>query len=124
MQFFDSFNMTEIYKTFDPTQLLSDKAATTDYTCTDSICSYYEPMTDDFVDTEITLKGSVPSYVQGDLINACPSLYEVGKYELQNFADGYVRYNRYRLDGRKLKFSSKLATDTQQYKASFKHNEP
>jgi hypothetical protein len=119
--------VTEIYKALDPTQIFSDQTEVSDhpsYTCTDSICAYYEPLTNNFVDEEINLNGQVPHYVQGDLINACPSLYEVGKYQLQNFADGYVRYNRYRIDGHNLSFSSKLAVDTAQYIASMKHQEP
>lgn len=38
--------------------------------------------------------------------------------------DGFVRYNKYSLDGKKMKFSSKVIDDTQYWAASQKHKEP
>jgi hypothetical protein len=58
------------------------------------------------------------------LLNACPSLFEVGKYKLNYYMDGFFRFNRYRIDGDSLKFSSKLLDDTKFYKASMKAGEP
>jgi hypothetical protein len=38
--------------------------------------------------------------------------------------DGYIRINRYRIDGSDLSFSSKLIDDTKYYTASEKAKEP
>jgi len=46
----------------------------------DGLMKYTQPLNGTFVDTEVKLNGHVPSYVKGDLINACPSLFKVGKY--------------------------------------------
>jgi len=90
----------------------------------DGIAMYVQPLSDAFVDTEVKLNGHVPNYIKGDLVNACPSLFKVGKYELSYFMDGFFRYNRYRIDGNTLKFSSKIVDDNKFYTASMKHQEP
>jgi len=66
----------------------------------------------------------VPNYIKGDLINACPSKFDVGKYHLNYFMDGFFRYNRYRIDGNSLKFSSKVVDDNRFYTRSMKAGEP
>ena len=48
----------------------------------------------------------------------------MGKYKLNYYMDGFFRFNRYRIDGDSLKFSSKLLDDTKFYKASMKAGEP
>jgi hypothetical protein len=100
MQFFDNPAISELYESVlpEPLRMVTD-ALGSEYSCTDSVCAYYEPLNETFTDMQITLEGKVPAYVQGDLINGCPTLFEVGKYQLTNFIDGFVRYNRYRLDG-------------------------
>ena len=66
----------------------------------------------------------VPDWLAGDYINACPSLFKVGKYELENYVDGFMRFNRYRIEGNTMSFSSKLVDDTASYTNSMKNKEP
>ena len=72
----------------------------------------------------MTLLGDVPSWVQGDLINASPTLFEIGKYKVNNYMDGFFRFTRYAIDGNKMLFSSKVVDDTKYYKASVKSQQP
>jgi len=92
----------------------------------DGFMDYTEPLSGSFVDVEVKLNGHIPSWITGDLVNACPSQLTIGKYQLNNFADGFVRYNRYRIDpkGGKLLFSSKIVDDNKYYTASTKAKEP
>ena len=100
---------------------------TTDYTLGDTddgLTRYTSALAGTWNDFELTLNGQVPNYVKGDLINACPSLFEVGKYKLTYYMDGFFRYNRYRIEGKSLKFSSKLVDDNRFYTRSMKAGEP
>jgi len=91
----------------------------------DGVAQYVAALTNTtLVDHEITLEGAAPSWLVGDYINACPSLFNVGKYELENFIDGFMRFNRYRIEGNKMKFSSKIVDDSAAYTASMKAGEP
>ena len=77
-----------------------------------------------YTDFEVDLNGgrNIPKYLEGTMINAGPSLFKIGKYELGNYADGFVRFNKYAVDAKtkKLTFSTKLVDDTRYYKASTK----
>jgi len=91
----------------------------------DGMTQYVAPLTNTtLVDHEITLEGAVPSWMVGDYINACPSLFNVGKYEMENYIDGFMRFNRYRIEGNKMKFSSKIVDDSKAYVSSMKAGEP
>jgi len=50
-----------------------------------------------YTDFEVDLKGgrNIPKYLEGTMINAGPSLFKIGKYALGNYADGFVRFNKY-----------------------------
>lgn len=81
-----------------------------------------------YTDFEVDLKGgrNIPKYLEGTMINAGPSLFKIGKYQLANYADGFVRFNKYTVDAKnqKMIFSTKLVNDTNYYKASTKAKEP
>lgn len=91
---------------------------------------YYAPMKDEngenpvWKDEEITLKGNVPSWLKGTLVNSNATDMEVGKYTLNYYMDGFVRYNKYEIDGKNVKFSSKVVDDSKYWVASQKHKEP
>jgi len=72
----------------------------------------------------MTLEGAVPEWVHGDLIMGSPTLFEVGKFTVNNYMDGFIRFSRYAIDGNKMLFSSKVVDDTKYYKASVKAKEP
>jgi len=92
----------------------------------DGFMAYTSEQLENYVDEPIKLNGKVPAYILGDIVNACPTLFKVGKYQVQSYADGFVRFNRYRIDGKSktMLFSSKVVDDTRYYKASMKHGEP
>jgi carotenoid cleavage dioxygenase-like enzyme len=99
----------------------------TDGNCNgDAICAYYQPVGKDieFKNEKVTLQGTVPAWVKGQLINSNPSWHEVGKYHVWNYLDGYIRINNYRIDGNDLSVSSKLIDDTKYYTHSEKAGEP
>jgi len=79
-----------------------------------------------YTDFEVDLGSGIPEYLQGIMINAGPSLFKIGKYELGNYGDGFVRFNKYAVDAKneKMTFSTKLVNDTKYYKASTKAKEP
>ena len=92
----------------------------------EAVCAYYQPVGKEveLKDEKLTLQGEIPSWVKGDLINSNPSWHEVGKYHVWNYLDGYIRFNRYRIDGNNLSMSSKLVDDTKYYTHSEKAKEP
>jgi len=92
----------------------------------DGFMAYTSEQLQNFVDEPIKLNGKVPAYIVGDMVNACPTQFTVGKYQVGSYADGFVRFNRYRIDGKNktMLFSSKVVDDTKYYKASIKHGEP
>jgi hypothetical protein len=102
---------------------------------TTAIDSVFAPESDPFslymsgtmqniTDSEIILQGDVPSWVQGELVNGSPTLFEIGKYTLDNYLDGFIRYSKYAINGTKMIFSSKVVDDTKYYKASTAAQEP
>ena len=47
----------------------------------DGLGQWVSPLTDtNLTNHEIELQGQVPDWLVGDYINACPSLFKVGKY--------------------------------------------
>jgi hypothetical protein len=107
-------------------QIFDETATLANSTDADGFMAYTSEQMTDFKDESIKLNGKVPAYVVGDYVNACPTLFKAGKYSVGSFADGFIRFNRYRIDGKSktMLFSSKLVDDTKYYKASMKHGEP
>jgi beta,beta-carotene 9',10'-dioxygenase len=101
------------------------------YECQDGVCAYLAPMEKDadgnnpvWKDEKITLQGDVPKWLKGTLINSNASDMEVGKYTMNFYMDGFVRYNKYAIDGNEMTFSSKVLDDTKYWIASQKAKEP
>jgi hypothetical protein len=103
-----------------------DSAIVGNSTEPDGFMTYTSEEMSTLKDEPIKLNGKVPAYVVGDYVNACPTKFTVGKYSVGSFADGFVRFNRYRIDGKNktMLMSSKLVDDTKYYTASMKHGEP
>jgi len=77
-----------------------------------------------YTDYEMILNGEVPDWVQGKLVNGSPTLFEIGKYTVNNYMDGFIRFTKYAISGNSMTFSSKVVDDTKYYKASTKAKEP
>jgi len=90
----------------------------------DKFSLYMSAQMQNYTDYEMILNGDVPSWVQGELVNASPTLFEIGKYTVNNYMDGFIRFTKYAISGSSMTFSSKVVDDTKYYEASTKAKEP
>jgi beta,beta-carotene 9',10'-dioxygenase len=52
---------------------------------------------EDFSDREATLRGSIPAWLEGDLVRTCPAVFERGQWKAQHWFDGLCMLYAFRV---------------------------
>ena len=92
----------------------------------DVFMNWFNDQHEEIIDTPIylTVEGTIPSYVSGDLIRVGPSITNTDLKNYSNFLDSFGRISKWSLNGNgKVGFMSSLIKSSV-YNASFVYNQP